>query len=66
MLSTLFNLLLANITILTNFFIIPVGNKDVKRKLARTILTGAQITVANNSREMLPLVADKTSKDLSK
>ena len=73
----LFNLLLANITILlcffflfyavfNNFYIIPVVNENAKLKLALAIPTGAPITVANQTIELLPLVADKTIKDLSK
>ena len=37
-----------------------------KLKLALPIHTGVPITVANDTIEMLPLVADKTIKDLSK
>ena len=45
------------------FFTIPVEIENVR--LALTIPTGAPITVANDVIEMLPLVADKTIKDLS-
>ena len=73
----LFNLLLANITILLCFsflfriafnicFTIPVVVKNGKLKLALTIPTGEPITVANEAIEMLPIVADKRIKDLSK
>ena len=73
----LFDLLLANITILLCFFLffrvafnssftIPVEIKDVRLRLALSIPTGVLITVANHAIEMLPLVADKTMKDLSK
>ena len=41
-------------------------NEDVILKLALAIPTGVPITVANDTIEMLPLVADKTIKDLSK
>ena len=44
----------------------PVEIEIARLKLALTILTGAPITVANEAIEMLPLVADKTIKDLSK
>ena len=37
-----------------------------KLKLALPIPTGVPIAVANDTLEMLPLVADKTIKDLSK
>ena len=49
-----------------NFFTIPVDNKNARLKLELAIPTGAPITVANDVIEMLPLVADKTIKDLSK
>ena len=77
LLSVLFNLLLANITILlcffflfrvvfNNFFTILIVIENVKLKLSLAIPTGNPITVANEAIEMLPLVADKTIKDLSK
>ena len=67
----LFNLLLANITILLcffflflvifdNFFTIPVVIENARLKLALAIPIGTPVTVANNAIEMLPLVADKT------
>ena len=73
----LFNLLLANITILlcffflllvvfNSFFTIPVQIENARLKLALVIPTGAPITVANDAIEMLPLVADKAMKVLSK
>ena len=73
----LFNLLLADITLLLcvfflfcvvsyNSFTIPVDIENARLKLALAIPTGASITAANDAREMLPLVADKTIKDLSK
>ena len=73
----LFNLLLVNITILlcffflflvgfNNFFKIPVDIENARRKFALAIPTGAPIRVASDAIEMLPLVADKTIKDLSK
>ena len=71
----LFNILLGNITILlcffflfclvfNKFFRIPVVIENVKLKLALAIATGAPITVVNETIEMLPLVEDKTIKDL--
>ena len=38
--------------------------ENVKLKLALAIATGAPITVVNETIEMLPLVEDKTIKDL--
>ena len=66
----LFHLLLVNITILlcfcfsfrvvfNIFFTIPVDLENARLKLF-------PITVVNDAIEMLPLVAVKTSKDLSK
>ena len=73
----LFNLLLSNTVkllcflflfyvVFKNYFIISVGNKNAKLKLAFAIPTGAPITAANDAIEMPPLVADKAVKDLSK
>ena len=73
----LFNLLLANITILlyffflflvafNNFFIIPANTENARPKLPLAILTGDPITIGNDAIEMLPLVANKTIKCLSK
>ena len=66
----LFNLLLANITILlcffflfcvvfNNFLIMPIDIENARPKLALAIPTGAPITVANDAIEMLPVVKDK-------
>ena len=77
MLSILFNLLLANITILlcffflfhvvlNSFFTIPVKIGNERLKLALVIPTGAPITVANDAMVKLPVVTDKTINDLSK
>ena len=76
LLSMLLNLLLANIAILlcffflfrvvfNSYFTIPVEIENVRLRLAFSIPTGAPITVANDAIEMLPLVIDKTIKDLS-
>ena len=73
----LFNLLLANITILLCFFLLfrvdfnifftmPVDIEKVRLKLALAILAGAPITIENDGIEMLQFVANKTIKDLSK
>ena len=67
----LFNLLLANITILlcffflfrvvfNNFFTIPVVIENEKLKFALTIPTGAPITVANDTIDIPPLKQLKT------
>ena len=75
--SKLFNLLLANITVLlcfffsfcvvfNYFFTIPVVIENTKLKLALAIPAGAPITAAKDTVEMLPLAADKTIKNLSK
>ena len=70
----LFNLLLANITILcffsyfllflTVFFLNPVEIENARVKLALTIPTGAPITVANDAIEMLLVATDRTINDL--
>ena len=71
LLSMLFNLLLASITILLCFFflflavfnsvfMIPVDIENARH----AIPTGAPITI--NVTEMLPVVTDKTINDLSK
>ena len=73
----LLNLLLAHITILLCFFflflvvfnkvfMIPVEIENTRLKLALTIPTGAPRTVANDAIEMLPVVTDKTTNNLSK
>ena len=72
----LFNLLLANVTILLCFFFsfrvflkifftMPVDIENERLKLALVISTGALITVANVVIKMLSLVANKTIKNLS-
>ena len=72
----LFNLILANITILlylfflfrvvfNSVFTISVANENVRLRLALAIPTDVPITIANDAVEILPLVADKTIKDLS-
>ena len=44
----------------------PVDIENARLKLALAIPTGAPVTVENDAIEMLPLVTDKTIKDLSK
>ena len=69
--SMLFNLLLANITILlfffffflvvlSSFFTILIQSESARLKLALFIPTGAAMTVANDAIEILPIVTDKT------
>ena len=77
LLSMLFNLLVASITIFLcffflffvvfkNFFINPDVIENVRPQLAPIIPAGALITVANDTIEMLPDNIDKTFNDLSK
>ena len=72
----LFNLVLANITILlcffllllvifNRFFTIPVQIENARLKLALIIPSGAPMRVANDAVEILPVVTDKTINDLS-
>ena len=44
----------------------PVDNENVKLRLALAIPTRVPITFTNDAIEVLPLVADKIIKDLSK
>ena len=46
-----------------NFFTSPIGNENVRLRLALAITTGVPLTVANNAIEILPFVADKTIKN---
>ena len=73
----LFDLLLANITMLlcflllflvvfNSFFMIPVEIENARLKLALTIPTGAPMTVANDAIEILAVVTNKTINDLPK
>ena len=59
-------LLFLFLVIFDNFFTSPIDNENVRLKLALAIPTGIPITVANDAIEMLPLVADKTIRNLSK
>ena len=67
----LFNVLLADLTILlcffflfpvvfNSFFTIPVEIENVRLNIALAIPTGAPITVANEAIEMLSVASDKT------
>ena len=49
-----------------SFFYRTAGIENARVKFALAIRTGASVTVANNAIEILPLVADKTIKDLQK
>ena len=77
LLSMLFNLLLASITILLcffflfvivykNFFTNPVVTENARLLFALMIPTNAPIAVANDTIEILPVATDKTINDLSK
>ena len=52
--------------VFSSFFTIPAEIKNARLKLPLAIPTGASITVANYGIEMLPLIADKIIKNLSK
>ena len=76
LLYMLFNLLLANITILlyflflfclvfNHFFTIPVRIENERLKLALSIPISGVITVTNDVVELILLVTDKTIQDLS-
>ena len=49
-----------------NFFTSPVHNENARLRIALVTPTGIPITVAKDVIEALPLVTDKTIKDLSK
>ena len=69
MLSILFNLLLANVTILCFFFLFLVAfnnyftslvhNENARLRLALVIPIGAPITVAKDPTETPPIVTEK-------
>ena len=48
------------------FFTSPVHNENVRLRLVLAIPIGIPITVAKDAIETLPLVTEKTIKDLSK
>ena len=48
------------------FFTSPVHSENARLRLAPAIHTGIPITVVNDAIKTLPLVTDKTIKDLSK
>ena len=54
------------LVVFNNFFTSPVDNENPRLRLAFAISKVVPIIVANDAIEMLPLVADKTIKDLSK
>ena len=54
------------LVVFNNFFTSSVDNENVRLRLALAIPTRVQITVSNDAIEMLPLVSEKTIKDLSK
>ena len=54
------------LVIFDNFFASPVDHKNIRLRFPLAIPAGVPITVANDTIEMLTLVADKTIKDLSK
>ena len=58
-------LLFLFLVVFNNYFTSLVDNGNVRLRLALAITRGVPITVANDAIEMLPLVADKTIKDLS-
>ena len=49
-----------------NFFTSPVHNENARLRIALVTPTGIPVTVAKDVIEALPLVTDKTIKDLSK
>ena len=51
---------------LITFFTIPMVIESAKLRLALAVPTGTPVTVANEAIETLPLITDKTIKDLSK
>ena len=59
-------LFLVFLVVFKNLFTIPVVTENARLKLALAIPTGAPITVANDTIEILPLIADKIIKDLLK
>ena len=54
------------LVVFNSFFTISVEIKNARLKLVLAIPTGAQMTVANDAIEMIPVVTDKTVNDLSK
>ena len=52
--------------VFNSFFTNLVLIENVRQQLAPIISTGAPITVANDTIEMLPVATDKTINDLSK
>ena len=54
------------LVVFNRFFTIPVEIENARLKLALDIPTGAPITVANYTIEILPVVTDKTIDNLTK
>ena len=54
------------LVVFNSFFTISAEIKNARLKLVLVIPTGAQMTVANDAIEMIPVVTDKTVNDLSK
>ena len=54
------------LVVFNRFFTIPVEIENARLKLALGILTGAPITVANYTIEILPVITDKTIDNLTK
>ena len=54
------------LVVFNSFLTISVEIKNARLKLVLAIPTGAQMTVANDAIEMIPVVTDKTVNDLSK
>ena len=54
------------LVVFNRFFTIPVEIENARLKLALDIPTGAPITVANYTTEILPVVTDKTIDNLTK
>ena len=52
--------------VFNSFFTIPVEIENARLKLALIIPTGAPMTVANDTTEILPVVTDKTFNESSK
>ena len=59
-------LFLLFLVLFNNLFTSLVDDENVRLSLALAVPAGVPITVANDAIEMLPLVADKTIRDLSK
>ena len=54
------------LAVFNKFFTSPVDNENVRLRLALAINTSVPITVVNDTIETLPLVANKTIRNLPK